>query len=131
MHKNTGHWSHEEHQKFLKALDLYGKNWKKVEEYIGTRNTAQARSHAQKFFGKYFEQFNNGELKDVFAYQSGTEDKFLKLQKHSSEKYIPKQNEEEFIQQIYNDAKCCLKDGLQLAKLESVSTTYNGDEISY
>ena len=28
----------------------FGKNWKKVEEHIGTRSGAQIRSHAQKFF---------------------------------------------------------------------------------
>ena len=32
------------------ALRLYGKDWKKVEKYIGTRSGAQIRSHAQKFF---------------------------------------------------------------------------------
>lgn len=31
---------------------MYGKNWKKIEELIGTRNGSQIRSHAQKFFLK-------------------------------------------------------------------------------
>jgi SHAQKYF class myb-like DNA-binding protein len=47
---NVGRWSEEEHQKFMEALLKYGNNWNRVEEYIGTRNSTQARSHAQKFF---------------------------------------------------------------------------------
>ena len=39
-----------EHVRFLEALKNYGKNWKKVEEYVATRTSTQARSHAQKFF---------------------------------------------------------------------------------
>ena len=30
----------------------YGKDWKKVEEVVKTRNGSQVRSHAQKFFNK-------------------------------------------------------------------------------
>lgn len=30
----------------------YGKDWKKVEDYVKTRTGSQVRSHAQKFFGK-------------------------------------------------------------------------------
>jgi hypothetical protein len=30
----------------------YGKDWKKVEQYVRTRNGSQVRSHAQKFFNK-------------------------------------------------------------------------------
>lgn len=29
---------------------MFGKDWKKVEDYIGTRTGAQIRSHAQKYF---------------------------------------------------------------------------------
>ena len=46
----NGRWSLMEHVRFLEALKTYGKNWKKVEEYVATRTSTQARSHAQKFF---------------------------------------------------------------------------------
>ena len=49
---NTGRWSVEEHTKFIEGLVEFGKNWKDVQNYVGSRTTAQARSHAQKFFLK-------------------------------------------------------------------------------
>jgi SHAQKYF class myb-like DNA-binding protein len=48
--KTTGRWTKEEHQKFVEGLKKFGKNWKQVEDYVGTRNGTQIRSHAQKFF---------------------------------------------------------------------------------
>lgn len=45
-----GRWSEDEHQRFLEAHRLYGKDWRKIERHIGTRSAAQARSHAQKYF---------------------------------------------------------------------------------
>jgi SHAQKYF class myb-like DNA-binding protein len=45
-----GKWTEEEHQRFLDAMEMFGNIWKKVENYIGTRSTAQIRSHAQKHF---------------------------------------------------------------------------------
>jgi SHAQKYF class myb-like DNA-binding protein len=36
----------------IKAIAVYGKDWKKVEERVGTRTGSQVRSHAQKFFNK-------------------------------------------------------------------------------
>ena len=45
----TGRWTHEEHQKFVEAIFIYGNDWKIVQKHIGTRTSTQARSHAQKF----------------------------------------------------------------------------------
>ncbi len=49
---NAGRWTKAEHKLFLEALELYGKDWKKVQQHVGTRTTTQARSHAQKYFAK-------------------------------------------------------------------------------
>lgn len=59
---SAGRWSPEEHEKFLigssffisyLGLDMFGKNWKKIEEVVKTRNGSQIRSHAQKYFLKH------------------------------------------------------------------------------
>jgi SHAQKYF class myb-like DNA-binding protein len=49
---NNGRWTIDEHRKFIMGLFEYGNNWKEVVRLIGTRTTAQARSHCQKFFSK-------------------------------------------------------------------------------
>ena len=45
---NTGRWTKEEHTKFLEAIKIHGRDWKKVQDYVVTRTSTQARSHAQK-----------------------------------------------------------------------------------
>ena len=57
--QTNGRWTKDEHEKFLlgmpysnSGLQMFGKNWKKIEGLIGTRTGSQIRSHAQKFFLK-------------------------------------------------------------------------------
>ena len=38
--------------KVTTGLELFGKNWKKISDLVGTRTGSQIRSHAQKFFMK-------------------------------------------------------------------------------
>jgi len=45
-------WTEDEHKKFLEALEKFGKDWKQIEAYIGTKTLIQIRSHAQKHFTK-------------------------------------------------------------------------------
>jgi len=45
-------WSDEEHDRFMEAISQFGRDWKKVEEFIGTKTRKQIRSHAQKHFEK-------------------------------------------------------------------------------
>jgi SHAQKYF class myb-like DNA-binding protein len=58
-HFNLGRWQPEEHHKFIQAMYMYGNEWKKVQEYIGSRSSTQARSHAQKFFIRLKKRFSS------------------------------------------------------------------------
>jgi len=50
--EHTGRWGNEEHELFLRGLELYGKGWKKIANLIKTRTVVQIRTHAQKYFQK-------------------------------------------------------------------------------
>ncbi|KAL3845068.1 hypothetical protein ACJIZ3_002471 [Penstemon smallii] len=56
--KQRERWTEEEHIKFLEALKLYGRAWRKIEEHLGTKTAIQIRSHAQKFFSKVVRESN-------------------------------------------------------------------------
>ncbi|XVF80130.1 hypothetical protein PTKIN_Ptkin15bG0045600 [Pterospermum kingtungense] len=50
--KSRESWTDEEHDKFLEALQLFDRDWKKIEAFIGSKTVIQIRSHAQKYFLK-------------------------------------------------------------------------------
>ncbi|EGG23275.1 myb domain-containing protein [Cavenderia fasciculata] len=58
--KQRENWTEEEHQKFLEALTLFDRDWKKIEGFVGTKTVIQIRSHAQKYFIKV-QKNNTGE----------------------------------------------------------------------
>lgn len=64
--KTNGRWTSEEHLRFIEALKRFGKQWKKVEEFVQTRSGAQIRSHAQKYFLKIQKEYPDQDSFEVF-----------------------------------------------------------------
>lgn len=60
----VGRWTLQEHSKFLLALELFGKDWRKMSQYIGTRSNVQCRTHAQKHFKRVQSIKQQGKKKD-------------------------------------------------------------------
>ncbi|XP_030518981.1 protein REVEILLE 5-like isoform X2 [Rhodamnia argentea] len=50
--KSRESWTDQEHDKFLEALHLFDRDWKKIEAFVGSKTVIQIRSHAQKYFLK-------------------------------------------------------------------------------
>uniref|UniRef100_H3GCT6 Myb-like domain-containing protein n=1 Tax=Phytophthora ramorum TaxID=164328 RepID=H3GCT6_PHYRM len=53
--KNKGKaWTREEHERFLVALDVFPSGpWKAIAEYVGTKDSRQTMTHAQKYRQKH------------------------------------------------------------------------------
>ncbi|CAM8959189.1 unnamed protein product [Rhodiola kirilowii] len=60
--KSRQSWTEPEHDKFLEALQLFDRDWKKIEAFIGSKTVIQIRSHAQKYFLKVQKSGGNEHL---------------------------------------------------------------------
>ncbi|KAK9118018.1 hypothetical protein Scep_016111 [Stephania cephalantha] len=65
--KQRERWTEDEHKKFLEALKLYGRAWRRIEEHVGTKTAVQIRSHAQKFFSKVVRESTSNSASSVKA----------------------------------------------------------------
>lgn len=54
--QSNGRWTKSEHDKFMNALQKYGRDWVSVQKAIKSRTLTQVRSHAQKVFLKMSDQ---------------------------------------------------------------------------
>lgn len=79
-----GHWSKDEHIRFLEGCYLYKNNWPKIEWFIQTRTIPQIRSHAQKFLIKICRKY---EIKLSQKKFLKTKSKHLELAYSKSKKY--------------------------------------------
>ncbi|KAH9261771.1 hypothetical protein BASA81_000427 [Batrachochytrium salamandrivorans] len=53
-----GRWTQDEHERFSEAYQQYGKKWKKIAHYVGTRSNIQCRTHSQNL--KSFSESGSG-----------------------------------------------------------------------
>ncbi|XP_050223593.1 protein REVEILLE 6-like [Mercurialis annua] len=60
--KSRESWTEPEHDKFLEALHLFDRDWKKIEAFVGSKSVIQIRSHAQKYFLKVQKSGTNEHL---------------------------------------------------------------------
>jgi len=62
MEIKKGRWTDEEHERFLEALRLHGKDWELIEKHVGTRKAPNIRAHGQKFLEKLVKLLESDEL---------------------------------------------------------------------
>ena len=93
MNLSNGRWTKQERIKFAEAIYRFGMDWKKIKEYIATRNTIQLRSHAQKFLYKL--------KRDKFIVKKGLD--FKEMNWQQSLKYLKeKLTEQELLNVLYS-----------------------------
>ena len=72
---NRGKWTPSEKIRFKVALELYNKDWKKIQRVVETRKLTQVHSYAQKYFLRL--QKAKANLKSAAWYQKDLKEELL------------------------------------------------------
>eukprot|EP00826_Nyctotherus_ovalis_P018175 TRINITY_DN1541_c0_g1_i6.p1 TRINITY_DN1541_c0_g1~~TRINITY_DN1541_c0_g1_i6.p1 ORF type:complete len:353 (+),score=93.35 TRINITY_DN1541_c0_g1_i6:416-1474(+) len=97
----------------LLAIELYGKKWKKVEEFVGTRTGVQIRSHAQKYFNKLNKLQNEQKKERKLSNLNNSKMEVVSendLKGHALEEHKGKQMEDTKIKPINETSQRAVKD---------------------
>ena len=83
--KQRENWTDEEHQKFLDALRLYDRDWKKIESHIGTKTVIQVchKTNLNSF------SFLTQKFSFILKIRSHAQKYFLKVQKNNTGEHVP------------------------------------------
>eukprot|EP00871_Galdieria_phlegrea_P001782 jgi/Galph1/2604/GphlegSOOS_G1269.1 len=87
-------WKVEEHERFLKALKLFGHgNWIQIAEYVGTRTASQCQSHAQKYYLRKKKRESKASLKrSIFDVVDENTLSLIEREEHCASKTITENN---------------------------------------
>ena len=124
---SNGRWTKEEHNRFIEAIIKFGNDWKKVQKYVSTRTSTQARSHAQKFLLK---------LRNSDFFKKKNIDKNLSWAK--TIQFIKNNFTNEELENILKNVHCNINNyncnkkikgkKIKLNKLNTDSTEFNSDD---
>ena len=130
---NSGRWTKEEHHKFVKAICQYGNEWKKVQEFIPSRSSTQARSHAQKFFIRMQNKLNFLKKGSVNELKYLSEEILMKKIKESANIgfEITKEERDKLIDVLFNFAKIERNKKNDLSESEIYGNNHREIIISY
>ncbi|OQR97868.1 hypothetical protein ACHHYP_09893 [Achlya hypogyna] len=66
--EGRGTWTKEEHERFLKAMQLYPHGpWRSIAKFVKTRTIRQTQTHAQKYREKIARRRRGLQIKHVFS----------------------------------------------------------------
>ena len=128
-----GRWSQEEHRKFINGIIKYQTDWKRVQGFIKTRTTTQTRSHAQKFFIRakniYEEIFGKEDCKENFTTEYVIRWVSSQVKKNSEKENIPPKRRKKIKQFVDSllDIGCYFDNNSQTKEVNDIS--FESDDV--
>ncbi|KAG5130194.1 hypothetical protein JHK84_036591 [Glycine max] len=87
--KSRESWTEEEHDKFLEALQLFDRDWKKIEDFVGSKTVIQVRSLLFQLYCLYSTGHYLSLTNDFCQIRSHAQKYFLKVQKNGTVAHVP------------------------------------------